>query len=98
MFKFFLAAILLVVWAIISFLLPGDNYMEWYYRLFRKDYRLYDMNIFKMSHSVFFFLVGHLMAILGVLRYHGSGVWFILLGMLIIYNLIIFKFAKKKVQ
>ena len=97
MFLYILAAVE-IIWSVTSFFWP-EKYMKWYYRQGSKDYKAYDANIFKISHSLALLAIGILTIIIKLTDYKHYGiVLLIMAAVIVVYYFVIFKLAKKDRQ
>lgn len=94
MFLYIFAAIA-IIWSATAFFM-SEKYMKWYYRQYSMDFKDYDANIFKVTHSVALLTLGALAITINLTDYNRY--WICLLIMLvvsIVHFFVIFKIAKK---
>lgn len=94
MFLYIFAAIA-IIWSATSFFL-SEKYMKWYYRQYSMDYKEYDANIFKVTHSVALLTLGAFAITIKLIDYNHFWICsLIMLVVLIVHFFVIFKIAKK---
>lgn len=94
---FIILASFAIIWSVISFFLPAERYMKWYYRQYAKDYKKYDAKVFKIAHSAAELIIGILAIVVYYTDYDADNLFMpLMLAIVVAYYIAVFKLAKKK--